>query len=129
MPTVTSRRAGPSPKVLKERRALCEELVEIERRTAPEVARTEAIMARLKVMATEDASFKEVFADGSYVTASGAVAAEFKGDAPVIVTEAWQALSPASRHRFIDRGLIKIEPQWGRATSGRVQVKIFGEAA
>jgi hypothetical protein len=47
------------------------------------------------------------------------VAAEFKGDVPVLQTEIWQALKPAKHAQLIKMGHIKIEPQWGRASSGR----------
>jgi hypothetical protein len=130
MPTVTSRRAAPGRKVLAKRRELAEERLEIARQMAPLEARAEAIDARLKAIATDSGEpFKEIFGDGSYVHTSGAVAAEFKGDVPVIQTEAWKALGPTDQKRIVRSGLIKIEAQWGRATSGRVQVKIFGEAA
>jgi hypothetical protein len=106
---------------------LTAERIEIERAMMPLEARAEAIDARIKVMATEAGEpFKEIFEDGSYVQVSGAVAAEFKGDVPVIQTEVWQALSTAERKMRARGGLIKIEAQWGRASSGRVQVKIFG---
>lgn len=130
MTTVTSRRAAPDSKTLKERRALSEERVALKRQIAPLEARTEAIDARLKVLATQAGEpFKETFPDGSYVHVSGAVAAEFKGDVPVIQTECWRDLPASERRDLAKRGIIKIEPQWGKATSGRVAVKIFGEAA
>jgi len=88
-----------------------------------------AIEARLKVIATDAGEpFKETFPNGDYVSASGAVAAEFKGRVPVVQTEAWLALSPAEQKARMKGGVIKIEEQWGRASSGRVSVKIFGEA-
>jgi hypothetical protein len=127
MATATSRRAEPDTKILKERRALCEEKLEIRREIAPKVAREAAIDARLKVIATDTVNFKEVFADGSWVSASGAVAAEFKGEVPVIQTEVWRSLSPAERKERMKGGVIKIEEQWGKASSGRVTVKVFGE--
>ncbi len=130
MPTVTSRRASPDPDTIREREKLSRALIDVKRAIAPHLATIEAMEARLKVIATEGGEpFKVTTEDGSYVQVSGAVAAEFKGDVPVIQTEAWQALSPSERKLRARGGLIKIESQWGRATSGRVQVKIFGEAA
>jgi hypothetical protein len=129
MPTVTSRRAAPDQDTIREREKLCHALIHAKRAMAPHEAAIEAMEARLKVIATEGGEpFKITMEDGSYVQVSGAVAAEFKGDVPVIQTEVWQALSAADRKLRARGGLIKIEPQWGRATSGRVQVKIFGEA-
>jgi hypothetical protein len=36
-----------------------------------------------------------------------------------------QALMPAKHEQLIKSGLVKIEPQWGRASGGRVSVKVF----
>ena len=43
----------------------------------------------------------------------------------MIVTEAWQALKPTEQKAQVKGGLIRIEPQWGRASGGRVTVKVF----
>jgi hypothetical protein len=51
------------------------------------------------------------------------VAAEFKGNVPVVQTEIWQALKPAKHEQLIKFGLIKITPQWSRASGGPVTVK------
>jgi hypothetical protein len=37
----------------------------------------------------------------------------------------WQGLKPAKHEQLIKSGLVKIEPQWGRASGGRVSVKVF----
>jgi hypothetical protein len=42
-----------------------------------------------------------------------------------VQTEVWQALKPAKHEQLIKLGLIKIEPQWGRASGGRVIVKVY----
>jgi hypothetical protein len=126
MATPTSRRAPAAPNVLTERRELCQERVALERKLANDQARVASIEARLKQIATElGDGFKETFPNGDYVSASGAVAAEFKGDVPVIQTEAWQGLKPAEQKAHVKSGLVKIEPQWGRASSGRVTCKVF----
>jgi hypothetical protein len=52
-------------------------------------------------------------------------AAEFKGDVPVIKTERWLTLNPAERRQHVKSELIKVEPQCGRASSGRVTVKVY----
>jgi hypothetical protein len=44
---------------------------------------------------------------------------------PALQTEAWLALKPARHEQLIKTGLVKIEPQWGRASGGRVSVKVF----
>jgi hypothetical protein len=88
MATPTSRRAPAAPNVLTERRELCEERIRLEHKLTDDQARVASIEARLKQIATElGDSFKETFPNGDYVSASGAVAAEFKGDVPVIQTE------------------------------------------
>jgi hypothetical protein len=53
------------------------------------------------------------------------VAVEFKGNVPVLQTEIRQGLKPAKHEQLIKLGLIKIEGQWGRASGGRVTVKVF----
>jgi len=63
--------------------------------------------------------------NGDYVQVSPPVAAEFKGNVPVTQTEVWQGLKPSRQEQLIKSGLIKIEPQWGRASGGRVSVKVF----
>jgi hypothetical protein len=63
--------------------------------------------------------------NGDFVRVSPPVAAEFKGDQPVIVTEAWRTLKPAEQKAHVKSGLVKIEPQWGKPSSGRVTVKVF----
>jgi hypothetical protein len=64
------------------------------------------------------ASFKVTLSNGDYVQVSPPVAAEFKGNVPALQTEIWQALKPAKHERLLKTGLIKIEPQWGRASAG-----------
>jgi hypothetical protein len=124
MATATSRRA-PAPK-LNERRHIAEERLALERKLGPSYARIAELDTELKEFATEaGASFKENFGSKGYVSASGAVAAEFKGDVPVIQTEAWLKLSEGKRKELIKSGLVVVEPQWGRASSGRVTVKVL----
>jgi hypothetical protein len=61
-------------------------------------------------------SFKVTLSNRDYVQVSPPTQAEFKDNVLVIITEAWQARSRPSR-------LIKIEPQRGSASSGRVTIK------
>lgn len=124
MATATSRKAQPDKKVLARRRTLCQERLAIEQKLAPDYTRIAAIEAELKQLATEAGeSFREQFG-ADYVSASGAIAAEFKGNVPVVQTEAWNGLKPAERKAHEKSGLIRIEPQWGRASNGRVTVKV-----
>jgi hypothetical protein len=126
MATATSRRAPAADALIEERDALCAELIALEREGQPRVTRAAAIEARLKQIADErKESFKVTLSNGDYVQVSPPVAAEFKGNVPVVQTEIWQALKPAKHEQLIKLGLIKIEPQWGRASGGRVTVKVF----
>ena len=126
MATPTSRRAAPADKLLEERDTLCAELIALEREGLPRVTRVAAIEARLKQIAGERGeSFKVTLASGDFVQVSPPAAAEFKGNVPVLQTEIWQGLKPAKHEQMIKLGLIKFEPQWGRASSGRVTVKVF----
>jgi hypothetical protein len=126
MVTATSRRAPAADALIEERDALCAELIALEHEGQPRVTRAAAIEARLKQIAGERGeSFKVVQPNGDYVQVSPPVQAEFKGNVPVIVTEAWQALKPAEQKAQVKSGLIRIEPQWGRASGGRVTVKAF----
>ena len=130
MPTVTSRRATPDRKVLERRRKLCEERLDIERKLQPDYDRIEVIHADLKQIANElGESFSEIVAGKGAVDVAPAHAAEFKGDVPQVQTEAWLALKPAEQKTFVKSGLIKVEPQWGKKSNGRVTVKALAASA
>lgn len=124
MATATTRKAAPSPAVLKQRRQLAEQLLRLHIDNADLFAKMAGLEATLKDVATKlGESFKEDFGERGYVSASGALGKQFKGDLPIIVTEAWQALKPAERARLTKLGLVTIEPQWSKASNGRVTVK------
>lgn len=125
MATATSRKAKPDKKILATRLALADELLGIHRKLAPQFARMDEIEVLLKAIARDTAeSFKEEFAGKGHVAVAGPVAAEFKGNVPVIQTEAWLALKPAEKKDLEKRGVVAIEPQYGRASNGRVTVKV-----
>jgi hypothetical protein len=129
MTTVTSRRAPAKGKEASERHALARERLEIERKLKKDNDRIDFIDADLKKRATESgAGFKIEFAELGSVKVDPGHSAEFKGNVPMIQTEAWLALKPAERKRLEASGLIKIEPQWGKASSGRVTVKLVKAA-
>ena len=126
MATRTSRRAPAAGALIEERDSLCAELITLEREGLPRVTRAAAIEARLKQIADErKESFKVTLPNGDYVQVSPPVAAEFKGNTPVLQTEVWQAVKPVKHEQLIKSGLVKIEAQWGRASGGRVSVKVF----
>ena len=125
MSTVTSRRAPPAKKLLLKRAELCQELVKIERKLAPDYARIEAIGVQLKQLAADlGASFKEDFVGLGSVAVAPPAAAEFKGDVPQIQTEIWQGMKPAEQKALVKTGIVKIVPQWSKASNGRVTVKV-----
>ncbi len=106
------------------RRKLADELLSIHRRLADEFLKIDRLEAELKKLTTEGGeAFREDFGGLGYVSVSGAVAREFKGELPVIQTEAWLALKAAEQKQLQKSGLVKVEEQWGRASSGRVTVK------
>ncbi len=129
MVTVTSRRAPAKGKAAATRRELAQDLLDLYRRLGPDLDSIEAIEAELKLIAAAaGASFTEIVAKLGTVKVAPGHEAEFKGDVPVIQTEAWQSLKPAKRQQLITSGLIKIEPQWGRSSSGRVTVALLKAA-
>ena len=126
MATATSRRAAPDSKALKKRRAVAEQLLELNRRLGDDFAKMASLEAELKLIATEQGeSFKEDFGGLGYVSASGRIEAEMKGEVPVIVSEEWLSLKEIERKRLLKSGLVKIEEQWGKASNGRVTVKVL----
>lgn len=124
--TATSRRAAPDAKIIEHRRELAEERVRLERKLGPSYTRMATLDTELKAIATTAGEpFKEEFAGIGNVAVAGAVAAEFKGEVPQIVTEAWLKLPAAERKRLVKSGLVAIEKQYGKASHGRVTVKVF----
>src|SRR5258705_4194599 len=84
-------------------------------------AREEQIEARLKAIATDlGDSFTVAIPDKGEVKFSGAVAAECKGEQPVLQTEFWLAMTAAERRHEVKPGLIKIQPHMGRPSNGPV---------
>lgn len=126
MATATSRRAKPAPAALKLRQDLAEQLLALNIKLAPDYAEMAKLEADLKKLATDAGEpFKIDFGGKGYVSVSGAVAAEFKGNVPVIQTEAFLALPAAEKKKLEKSGLVKIEPQFGKASNGRVTVKVL----
>lgn len=123
--TATSRKAGLSKKQLEERRALAKARLDLEIKLAGDYAKIADLDAKLKKIATDDDSFKEDFGALGYVSAAGAVKAEFKGKVPQIVTEAYLALKAAERKDLEKRGIVAMIDQYGKASNGRVTVKVL----
>lgn len=124
MATATTRRAGPDAAALKKRRDAAKKRLDLEITLAKPYARMAELDAQLKDMAdAAGGSFKEDFGALGYVSASGPHGAEFKGEVPVIVTEAWEKLSAAKREQLLASGLVAIERQFSKAFNGRVTAK------
>jgi hypothetical protein len=129
MVTVTSRRAPAKGKEAAEREKLVKERLEIELKLKKDNDRIAAIDADLKKRATAaGAGFKIELDKLGSVKVDPGHEAEFKGNVPQVQTEAWLALKPGERKAYEKSGLIKVEPQWGKASGGRVTVKLI-EAA
>jgi hypothetical protein len=121
----TTRKAKPSAKMLADRRATAEKRLALEIKLAKPYAEIAELDARLKQIATDTDSFKENFGKRGYVSAAGAVAAEFKGKVPQLVNEKWLALPKAERDKLVKSGLVTIINQYGKASNGRVTVKVL----
>ena len=126
MVTVTSRRASAKGKEAAERMALVKERLDIELKLKKDNDRIEAIDTDLKRRATTaGAGFKiEIDKLGSVKVDPGHEA-EFKGNVPQVQTEAWLALKPAERKAYEKSGLVTVTAQWGKATGGRILVKLL----
>ena len=124
--TATSRRAKPSAAALEKRRSRAKELLDLNIKLAPQFQKIAELEAELKEAATKAGdSFKEDFGAKGYVSASGAVEAEFKGNVPQIQIERWNKLTELERKRVLKTGAVKIVSSFGKASNGRVTVKVL----
>ncbi len=129
MSTITTRKAAPGDNVLKARRSLAEELLDLEIELAPALARQETIKTELKAMADElGDSFKEEFAKKGSVAVAPPHEKEFKGLVPQIVSEVWLGLKPGRQKKLVEAGIVKNVENWGKAFNGSVTVKVATEA-
>lgn len=107
------------------RAELCRELLDLELEHKDVFERMDAIKADLKLIATVDGSFREVFPGLGHVSVSPEKPKTYKGDLPVLVGETWLALKDKQRDKFIADGLVKIEAQYSGAYYGRVEAKLI----
>jgi hypothetical protein len=122
----SSRRTKPSPAALKARRATAQELLDLNIKLAPQFKHMADLEATLKQAATDiEDSFKEDFGGKGYVSASGAVAAEFKGNVPQIQTEIFLSLPKLERTRLEKMGVVQMIKSYGKASNGRITVKVL----
>jgi hypothetical protein len=122
----TTRRAAPSAATLKKRRDVAKKRLDVDVRLAKDYATIAGLDAKLKQFATDAGeSFKEDFGEKGYVSASGAVTGGYKGEVPMVVAEFWRKLKGAQRKQLLKSGLIVMADSYGRASSGRVTVKVL----
>lgn len=108
------------------RRALCLELLTIQKKHAVPLARMDAIKAELKKIAGDAGeNFKEEFPSEGSVSVSRPKKGEFKGTFPVLQMDIWLQLKPKAQDKLKDEGLVKIEEKWGGDSYGGVTVKTF----
>lgn len=108
------------------RRALCLELIGIEKEHAVPLARMDAIKAELKKIAGEAGeNFKEEFPAEGSVTVSRPKKGEFKGSFAELQMDAWLGLKPAAQEKLKMQGLVAIKDKWGGDFYGSVTTKLF----
>ncbi len=123
---MTTPKAAPAPALVKKRRKAAEELLAIHRRLSDDFLKIEKLELELKQLAGQCGdSFKEEFGTTGYVSVAPPKAKGFKGDIPEVVPEAWAKLKKGDQKKLQTDGLIKVEPQWSQAFSGRVTVKVL----
>lgn len=109
------------------RQVLCRELLVIQSTNPDIFARIEAIKTSLKKYAESDGKFRETFVDLGHVSVSPPTPEETLGEAPVIVVDAWNALTDARQDKLREQGIVAIKAIVKRATYGQVRVKLHGQ--
>jgi hypothetical protein len=123
---MTTAKAAPAPALVKKRRKAAEDLLAIHRKLAADFLKIDKLEAELKQLAGECGdSFREDFGADGNVSVSPPKPKTYKGEVPEVVPEAWNALKKGDQKRLMADGLIKVEPQWSNAFSGRVTVKVL----
>lgn len=113
-------------KTLKERLALCIELLTLRHDNAKVFERMEQIKGKLKAMAKElGRSFREEDTDLGHVSVSPPKPEEHKGDFYVVDVRKWQELSDADRKTHLKSGLIKVQSEWSRPYHGQVTIETY----
>ena len=108
---------------------LCRERLEIERDNPEIFRRIDEIAVSLKLIADNDGSFRETFDGLGWVSVSPSKPAETVGEAPEVVIDAWNKLTPAKRLTLIEAGIIVVAPIVKRASYGQVRTKLFAPPA
>ena len=115
-----------SPKALRDRRELAEELVGIHRKHKAAFTRIDEIKAALKETASEGGSgFRELFEGKGVVKVSPGHEGKFKGAFPTVDERAFYELSDKKRQELDEAGIVKVVPQWGNPYYGSITVDVF----
>lgn len=124
MATAAARK--PAANTATTRRALCLELITIEKTHAVPLARMDAIKAELKKIAADAGeNFKEEFPAEGSVAVSRPKKGDFKGSFAELQMDAWLGLKPAAQEKLKLQGLVAIKDKWGGDYYGAVTVKTF----
>src|SRR5215468_9700187 len=107
------------------REKLAEELIRLRKVYEPHEARDKEICAELKRIAGEGGNFEVVVKGRGRIKVSAPKDKAMKGIAPEIAVDLFMTLPLRERERLIDRGIVKMEPQYAGAYYGAVTVELF----
>lgn len=110
---------------ISERRALAIELLDLERRLAPELAAIERLKGKLKSLAEQGGtSFEESVEGAGLVKVRPAKAGGYRGLLPVLDAELFEAADAAEQDRLKVAGLVRIVAQYSRGSYAAVTVEV-----
>lgn len=116
-------------KALERRRALAEQLVDLQVQHRSTFAQMDGLKSDLKKIATDaGANFKEEFSGRGQVAVSAAHGKTFKGTVPTLSVEAWFNLPKSRQQKLLDGGLVKLVDEYTGGYYGGVTVKLFDQA-
>jgi len=105
---------------------LARELIGLRSKYEPYEARDKEICAELKRLAADGGGNFEVVVKGKgRIKVSKPKPKEMTGPAPEIVVDKFLALPDRKREDLIERGIVKMEPQYSGAYYGAVTVELF----
>ncbi|MCC6172092.1 MAG: hypothetical protein IT481_08690 [Gammaproteobacteria bacterium] len=107
------------------RRKLCELLLEIERRIAPDLLKIDEYKDALRALSDETGEgFAEEIPGLGTVQVKAGREAEITGTSPQLVVASYLALTAAQQKRHIDAGLVEIVTNVKRAAKASVTVRL-----
>jgi len=106
-------------------RVLCEKLLKIQQKIAPDLLLIDECKDALRKIAEETGEgFTEEVQGLGTVEVKAGREAQLKGTCPEIVTEAYYALTRNRQDKLVEQGLIKIAEQWSKAAKPSVTVRL-----